>query len=126
MCFETFTPIRKNLPDKDSEFCEFFKIIKNKTYEINKRSVKIDGLALKYIIDQNDELCELAVKQNGFALKFVDLPTLEIFKLAVSENGAALIYTNPHNRRLNGYPTKPDEVSLSGSSSLHPSTWNTN
>jgi len=54
------------------------------------RAVKRDGHALRYVIDQTDEICLAAVKQNGHALQYVKDQTEAICLVAVRENGYAL------------------------------------
>jgi len=54
--------------------------------------VKYNGLDLKHIQNQTDEICLMAVKQNGLALKYVKNQTSEICKTAVAQNGDALKY----------------------------------
>lgn len=57
-----------------------------------------DGHAIRYIINQTDELCKLAVQTSGSALYFVkeQFKTEEVCKLAVQKCGSALEYV-PHS-----------------------------
>ena len=45
--------------------------------------VKHDGMTLRYIKEQTNELCCMAVKQNGFALQYIENQTEELCKLAL-------------------------------------------
>ena len=73
----------------------------------NKRTIWDDnGLNLRYVVhqteelcklavqefvkDQTEEICKLAVRQNGHALKYVDHQTDKICKLAVQQDGFSL------------------------------------
>jgi hypothetical protein len=101
----------EDLPDwSDESFCRLsfginsktIKYIKNKKvlYDIengnNMKSKELademeyNGLDLKYVKNQTDEICLAAVKQNGLALEFVQKQTPEICSEAVNNNGLAL------------------------------------
>ena len=62
--------------------------------EIFKFTLQMDGMALKYINDeeQTSDLCKIAVIQNGIALQYVPLELIneEICKLSVEQNGFAI------------------------------------
>ena len=62
------------------------------TYEEQLEAVRHDGLYLKHIEDQTDELCKLAVQQNGMSLRYVKEQTPELCKLAVQQNKIAVKY----------------------------------
>lgn len=49
-------------------------------------SVKQNGLALRCIKNQTDELCLEAIKQNGYALEYVINQTYEMCILALSNS----------------------------------------
>ena len=55
-------------------------------------AVKIDGLALRCVINQTHEICLEAVKQDGYSLKFVKEQTPEMCLEAVKQFGYALEY----------------------------------
>lgn len=74
----------------NNKFKQIFEL-RNKI-EKNKLLVRQNGLNLKYIINQTDEICELAVQRNGSALEYVINQTDKICKLAVQRNGLALKY----------------------------------
>ena len=54
------------------------------------KAVKIDGLALRCVINQTHEICLEAVKQDGYSLKFVKEQTPESCLEAIKQNGLAL------------------------------------
>ena len=57
-------------------------------------AVKKDGLALRLVNNQTEEICLAAVKQNGLALRYVKNQTEEICLAAVIQDGEALRYVN--------------------------------
>ena len=63
-------------------------------YELYKEVVTQDGLALKFVPENNKtlDICEKAVTQNGKALEFVpnEKKTFDICEIAVTKNGLAL------------------------------------
>ena len=67
-------------------------------------AVKQNGLALKYVKKQTNELCLEAVKQNGCALQYVKIQTSEICLEAVKQNINSLKYINiKHIKFINKY-----------------------
>jgi hypothetical protein len=58
----------------------------------NYELVKNNGMAIKHIIDQTQELALLAVKDDGYALKYVkdEFRTAEVCLIAVQNDGIAL------------------------------------
>ncbi len=58
--------------------------------ELDCKIVRLNGYALKYVVNQTDEICKLAVCQDGYALYYVKNQTDEICKLAVQQDGWAL------------------------------------
>lgn len=54
--------------------------------------VQKNGMALKNIKDQTEELCMAAVRQNGCALKYVQNQTLEICLEAIRQTPIAANY----------------------------------
>lgn len=58
--------------------------------------VAIDGGLLRFVEEQNAELCLAAVKSNGLALKYVKKPNDEIIEAAILQNGNAIHFvTDP-------------------------------
>jgi hypothetical protein len=55
--------------------------------KINIETVKQNGYALKYVLEQDKEICMEAVKQNGFLLKYVKELNKEICMEAIKQNG---------------------------------------
>ena len=51
-----------------------------------------DGLALKYVDEQTEEVCLVAVQQNGMALEYVKTQTSEVCMAAVQQNGMAFLH----------------------------------
>lgn len=74
----------------------FLKNVENQNREICLAAVRQNGLALRYVKDQTYELCLEAVKQNGLALKsvLVKYKTNELNLEAVKKNPEAIIYVN--------------------------------
>ena len=68
------------------------KHVKYQTEEICKLAVQQDGYALRYVMNQTYDICKLAVQQYGRALRFVKNRTEELCVLAVKQNGLALEY----------------------------------
>ncbi len=66
------------------------KNVSDQTDEICKIAVEQNGNALEYVKNQTDEICKIAVKKRGIALYYVKKQTEEICKLAVEQNGNAL------------------------------------
>ena len=57
-------------------------------------AVKRNGLNLRFVSHQTDEICLAAVEQNGWALPYVHDQTDEICLAAVEQNGWALEYVD--------------------------------
>ena len=70
------------------------KYVINQTPKICFEAVKQNGLALQYVKKQTDDVCFEAVKQNGLALQYVRKQTPYICLQAVKQNGLALQYVN--------------------------------
>ena len=72
------------------------RFIKQQTPEICLEAVKnndyglLYGYALKYVLEQTEEICVAAVKKDGLALKYVTKQTPQICLEAVKNNGYAL------------------------------------
>lgn len=61
------------------------------------RYLKYEGIinsALKYVIDQTDEICELSLVVDGRTLKFIRNPTDKLRRMAVESDGRALKYVD--------------------------------
>jgi hypothetical protein len=59
-------------------------------YELEKIAIKEDGYAIQYVTLQTQELKLAAVTQNGWALEFIDKQSPDICRAAVEEYGMAL------------------------------------
>lgn len=59
---------------------------------IELKDLMSNGLLLKFVENQTEELCLVAVKQNGLALKFVINQTEEICIAAAKQNRDAIPY----------------------------------
>ena len=64
----------------------------NNENENDMIKVQQNWLALQFVENQTEEICELAIKQNWRALQFVKEQTEEICKLAVQQDESALMY----------------------------------
>lgn len=76
-----------------------------KSFTINdikaqKSIVKYDGMALEYISNQTDQLCETAILNNTTALQFVKKQTTEHCRLAIKKNPASILYVLKPNQEL--------------------------
>ena len=76
-------------------------------YELYKEVVTQDGLALKFVPENNKtlDICEKAVTQNGKALEFVpnEKKTFDICEIAVTKNGLALEFVPDEKKTFNIY-----------------------
>lgn len=57
-----------------------------------KLIIKNDGMYLKFVKDQTDELCKLALEQDGNILRHVKSQTYEMCKIALRRNPNAIKY----------------------------------
>jgi hypothetical protein len=62
------------------------RLIENQTDEICLKAVKQNGFALRYVNNKTDKICLEAVKQNGLVLRFVEKRTPEICSEAMRQN----------------------------------------
>lgn len=63
--------------------------------------VRKDGLELRYIDDQTEEMCLIAVRQNGYSLRCVRNKTLDICLEAIKENPKAIRFvTNREMKKI--------------------------
>lgn len=72
-----------------------------------------NGLLLKFVKQQNEEICKSAVNQEGFALQYVKNQTFEICRLAVQQNYEAICFADPQflNQELQDvYVKKVEEI----------------
>ncbi len=76
------------------------KYLKNQNSKICSEAVKQNGNALKYVIKQTYELCLEAVKQNGCAIQHVREQTYELCLEAVKQNGCAIQYVREQTYEL--------------------------
>jgi hypothetical protein len=70
------------------------KHIQNQTEEICKIAVKQNGYALEYVQKQTDEICKIAIQEDLYSLRYVQNQTEELCKFAVQKNGCVLEYVN--------------------------------
>jgi competence CoiA-like predicted nuclease len=77
-----------------------YKYIKNKTYDLDKKLLSINGLILQFIDKQTDILCEIAVKNNSNAYQFIRNKTDELDKKLLSINGLVLQFINKQTNEL--------------------------
>lgn len=56
--------------------------------------IKSDGMHLKLLSQQRENICLEAVKQNGLALEFVNNKTIKICLSAINQNPMALVHVN--------------------------------
>ncbi len=69
--------------------------LRNLSYTDVRKEINKDGLMLKHVEDQKDELCELAVFRNGLALQHVNVQTEKIVKIAIQQNKDAMKFVWP-------------------------------
>jgi hypothetical protein len=82
---------------KSNNIEEVFHLIRNKTPKIHLTVVGIDGMLLRYIGNQTEEICKLAISQNPKAIQFIELNSLEVWKYAYSIDEDATCYI-PKNK----------------------------
>ena len=63
---------------------------KNLSEQYALKSVRFDGMRLRFVSKQTPEICLAAVKQNAKALQYVKIQTPEICLAAVENDGNAL------------------------------------
>ncbi len=63
-------------------------------------AVKQDGYALRYVKEQDREICLEAVKQDGLALQYVKEQDREICLEAVKQDGLALRYVENYYEEM--------------------------
>ena len=64
------------------------------------KAVKKDGLALRYVSNQTEEICLKAVEQDSYALRFVLDQTEAICLKAVEKNGDTLQYVREQTEEI--------------------------
>jgi competence CoiA-like predicted nuclease len=67
-----------------------YKYIKNKSYELDKKLLNINGLILQFINNQTDELCEIACINNIESYKFIKNKSYALDKKLLNINGLIL------------------------------------
>ncbi len=69
--------------------------------EMHKAAVRQNGLAIKYVKQQDEEICKIAVQQNAFAISDInyDSRTEEICRLAIQKEKWYMQYAPDHIRR---------------------------
>jgi len=77
-----------------------YKFIKNKSYELDKMLLYIDGRILQFIDLQSDELCEIACKYNIDSYKYIKNKTYELDKILLNINGLILQFIDNQNDEL--------------------------
>ena len=93
--------VKKNL--KGKEALEAVKknglnlrFVSDQTEEICLEAVRQDGYALKYVNEQTENICLEAVRQDGYALKYVNKQTEAICLEAIKQHGYALHFVSEH------------------------------
>ena len=71
------------------------KYVKEQDKDICLKAVEENGYALKYVKEQDKDICLKAVEENGDALQYVKEQDKDICLKAVEQNGYALQYVNP-------------------------------
>jgi len=74
--------------------------------------VKNDGMALKFIEHQTDEMCVLAITNNTYSLEFVKNQTEAMCLFAVSINGSVLPLVRKQTDKICMEAVRMDSVSL--------------
>lgn len=69
------------------------------TEEMCLVAVKQNGLALQFVDEQNEDIVMAAVKQNGLALRFVEHQSPEICYAAIGQNHDAFVYIRSRKLR---------------------------
>lgn len=59
-----------------------------------------DGLSLKYVQDQKEDICMAAVRHKGLALKYVKEQTEDICLTAIKQNGWAVEYVEEQTEKI--------------------------
>jgi len=62
--------------------------------EKDLKAVKLDGLNLRDIKNQTEEICLTAIEQNPYALCFVKSQTVKICSAAVEKDDFTIVYVN--------------------------------
>ena len=75
------------------------KDIHPQTEEMCLVSVKQNGLALRFVEEQTNEICMVAVSQNGLALEFVETQTMDICLAAIKQNPDAFKFIRSRTLR---------------------------
>ena len=76
------------------------KYVKNQTEELCLAAVKQNGIALVYVTNQTETICLGAVKENGIALQYVKDQTEAICLAAVQRNGFALKFVKNQTEEI--------------------------
>ena len=71
-----------------------------------------DGLMLRYVIKQTEDLCLVAVGNNGLALQNVENQTKEICLSAVKNNGLALQFVKKQTDKICSEAVKQNDKAL--------------
>ncbi|MCC0726709.1 DUF4116 domain-containing protein [Clostridioides sp. ZZV14-6045] len=106
MCLEAVT--QNGLLLEDVRWDEL-NLTKEQIYNLYIIAVRQDGLALRYIKNQTEEICMEAVKQDGRALKYVKNQTEEICIEAVKEDGLTLIEVKEQTDKICKEALKEDK-----------------
>ena len=85
--------------------------------KITAEDLKINGLLLKFLEKQTEELCLTAVQQNGLALKFVKEQTPKICIAAAKQNRDAIPYVKDKLLRMK-LEEESDQIMLHPNMSL--------
>ncbi len=72
----------------------------NQTEEICLVAVRSNGMALEYVKEQTPNICLVAIQNNGMALRYVKEQTDELCLVAVQSNGLALQYVSNQTEQV--------------------------
>jgi hypothetical protein len=81
-------------------------------HDFCKLAVQQNNHALRYVVNQTDELCRLAIQRDGYALQFVRNQTEELCRLAVQHSGRVLQYVVNQTDELCRLAVQQDEYAL--------------
>lgn len=68
--------------------------------EYCKKAVKEDGMYLKYVTNQTEEICEIAIKNVIDAFEYVEYKTDHLYKIAVEDNGMLLEFIEDQTEEI--------------------------
>jgi hypothetical protein len=97
------------IPRKSRDL-SFLEYAENTTPEKIEKLVRLDGMIIKHLKKQTNNMCELAVQQNGLSLEFVKNKTDRICELAVENNHKSMYFVDcPTEKIIDIYERKVEE-----------------